>query len=62
MDLFEIDYYEKAHRSVEELRQELGIPPKSPGAIEGGSAGVIDLDGMSENQRQVAVQRRGDMA
>jgi hypothetical protein len=58
-DLFEVDYYELAARPVEELQAMLGIPPKSPEALEGGSAGVFDLAGMSEHQRQVVAQRRG---
>jgi hypothetical protein len=57
-DLFEVDYYELAARPVEELRELLGIPAKSVAAREGGSAGVFDLEGMSEHQRQVAEQRR----
>ena len=36
------------------------MPPKSSGAIEGGSAGLFDLEGMSENQRRVVAQRRGE--
>ena len=61
-DLFEFDYYAMADRPVEELQVLLGIPPKSPEALEGGSAGVFDLDGMSELQRQVVAQRRGGTA
>ncbi len=60
VDLFEVDYYELAGRPVGELRELLGMPPKSAGALEGGSAGVFDLEGMSEHQRRVAAQRRGD--
>ena len=33
--------------------------PKSAGAIEGGSAGVFELAGMSEMQQRFAAQRRG---
>ncbi len=58
IDLFEVDYYELAVRPVGEIRERLSMPPKSSGAIEGGSAGLFDLDGMSENQRRVAAQRR----
>jgi hypothetical protein len=61
-DLFEFDYYELADRPVGELRELLGIPPKSAGALEGGSAGVSDLEGMSEHQRQVVAQRQGGEA
>jgi hypothetical protein len=61
-DLFEFDYYAVAARPVEELQALLGIPPKSPAAVEGGSAGVFDLEGMSEHQRQFLEQRRGGTA
>ncbi len=60
VDLFEVDYYELADRPVGEIRALLTIPPKSSGAIEGGSAGLFDLEGMSENQRRTVAQRRGD--
>ena len=59
VDLFEVDYYQLADRPVGELRELLHIPPKSSGAIDGGSAGVFDLEGMSENQRRFVAQRRG---
>ena len=62
IDLFEVDYYDLAHRSVGEVRGLLGMPPKSAGAVEGGSAGLFDLEGMSENQRRFVAQRRGDNA
>jgi hypothetical protein len=60
VDLFEVDYYELADRPVGEIRERLNMAPKSSGAIEGGSAGLFDLDGMSETQRRVVAQRRGD--
>ncbi len=62
IDLFEVDYYELADRSVEETRGRLHIPPKSARALEGGSAGLFDPEGMSENQRLFVAQRRGDHA
>ena len=62
VDLFDVDYYELAGRPVEEVRELLGVPPKSAGAIDGGSAGVFDLEGMSETQRRAVAQRRGDIA
>ena len=58
-DLFEVDYYELSDRPVGEVRERLGIPPKASNAIEGGSAGLFDLEGMSELQRRVVAQRRG---
>ncbi len=60
VDLFDVDYYELADRSVEDLRERLHIPPKSTRAIESGSPGLFDLEGMSENQRLFVAQRRGD--
>jgi hypothetical protein len=62
VDLFDVDYYELADRPVGEIGELLGVPPKSSDAIEGGSVGVFDLDGMSENQRRYAAQRRGGTA
>lgn len=61
-DLFDVEYYELADRPVEDVREMLGVPPKSAGAIEGGSAGVFDPAGMSEIQRRFAARRRGDQA
>jgi hypothetical protein len=58
-DLFDVDYYGLADRPIEEVRESLGVPPKSAGAIEGGSAGVFDLTGMSEMQQRFAARRRG---
>ena len=60
VDLFEVDYYELAGRPVGEIRELLAIPPKSSGAIEGGSAGPFDREGMSEIQKRVFAQRRGE--
>ena len=60
VDLFDIDYHALADRPVEEVRSLLGVPPKSIGALEGGSAGAFDLDGMSEIQRRFVAQHRGD--
>jgi len=59
-DLFEVDYSTIADRTVEEVRDQLSVPPKSSGAIEGGSAGTFDPAGMSEIQRRVLAQRQGD--
>ncbi len=59
VDLFDVDYHKHADRSVEELRELIGLPPKSAGAVEGGSVGAFDLEGMSEHQQQIAAQRRG---
>jgi hypothetical protein len=62
VDLFDVDYYDLARRSVGEVREILGLPPKSPLAVEGGSAGTFDLAGMSETQRRAAARRRGEEA
>jgi len=58
IDLFEVDYYELAARPVGEIRERLSMPLKSSGAIEGGSVGVFDPEGMSENQRRAVARRR----
>jgi hypothetical protein len=58
IDLFEVDYYELADRPVGEVRERLSMPLKSSGAIEGGSVGVFDPEGMSENQRRAVARRR----
>jgi hypothetical protein len=57
VDLFEVDYHELADRPVGEVRELLHFPAKSASAIEGGSVGPFELDGMSETQRQVFLQR-----
>jgi hypothetical protein len=58
-DLFELPYYsDLAPRPVDEVREILGMPPKSAGALEGGSAGLFDPDGMSDMQRKFAAGRR----
>jgi hypothetical protein len=59
-DLFEVDYHALADQPVEEVRSRLGVPPKSTDALEGGSAGAFDIEGMSEIQRQFVAEHRGD--
>jgi hypothetical protein len=59
-DLFDVDYHDLATRPVGEVREILKLPPKSSAAIDGGSVGVFDLEGMSEHQRRVAARRRGE--
>jgi hypothetical protein len=56
-DLFEIDYYQYTAHPVTEVRELLQIPPKSPAALEAGSAGAFDLEGMSDKQRAVVRER-----
>jgi hypothetical protein len=58
IDLFEVDYHELADRPLGEVRERICMPPKSGGAIESGSAGLRDPEGMSENQRRYVAQRR----
>jgi hypothetical protein len=53
-DLFDVDYYELADRSVDEVRDMLGVPPKAIRAIECGSVGLFDPAGMSDRQRSAA--------
>jgi hypothetical protein len=56
-DLFDVDYHALAPRPVEDVREILRVPPKSEGAVAGGSPGTFDLDGMSEVQRRYAASR-----
>ncbi|MGZ4691108.1 MAG: hypothetical protein ACXVKA_14785 [Acidimicrobiia bacterium] len=58
-DLFEVDYHELADRTVTDVRTLLSLPEKSTQALEGGSAGAFDLNGMSEVQRRALEARRG---
>jgi hypothetical protein len=60
VDLFEVDFHKLAARPTGEVREILGIPPKSSIALEDGSAGVFELAGMSEIQQRVFAERRGD--
>jgi hypothetical protein len=59
IDLFAVDYHARAHLPVPEVRELLQIPPKSAAAVEGGSPGAFDLDGMSEAQRIAAARHLG---
>ena len=56
-DLFEVDYAPLVDQSVAEVRAQLGVPEKSPGALAGGSAGAFDPEGMSALQRLYAEER-----
>jgi hypothetical protein len=59
VDLFEVDYGAMAERPVEDVREMLNVPPKGSGAIEAGSPGLFELEGMSETQRHAVERRRG---
>jgi hypothetical protein len=61
-DLFTIDYYARADRSVDEVRIELDIPVKSELAVSSGSPGVFERAGMSEFQQRFADAREGGQA
>ncbi len=60
VDLFDVDYDTLADRPVGDVREMLGIPPKSSAAIESASAGLFDPAGMSEMQRRAVAKRRGE--
>jgi len=60
VDLFEVDYYALAPRPVAEVREMLGVPPKSSTAVKAGSVGLFTVAGMSETQQRTLAQRRGD--
>ena len=53
-DLLCVDFHVLAPRPVEDLREDLGIPPKSQAALDSGSPGLFDREGMSEHQQRVA--------
>jgi hypothetical protein len=59
-DLFEFPYLEHASRPVDEVRTMLGVPPKSSTALEAGSPPLCSIEGMSETQRRVFAERRGE--
>jgi hypothetical protein len=56
-DLFDVEYYPLADRPVDEVREQLQVPPKSAVALAHGSPGAFDRDGMSASQQQFADQR-----
>jgi hypothetical protein len=56
-DLFAVDYHEFAPLPIEEVREHLHVPPKSPAALAAGSPSVFDREGMSDNQRAAASER-----
>jgi hypothetical protein len=58
VDLFDVDYAALAGQPIGEVRELIGVPPKSESAIDGGSAGLFDPAGMSETQRRVLARRR----
>ena len=62
MDLFEVDFHELASRPVDDVREILHIPEKSPEASGSGSAGVFERAGMSELQQKIADEREGEHA
>ena len=53
-DLLEVDYHEFADCPIEQVRTELGFDPKSDRAIEAGSPGAFDREGMSRVQQDFA--------
>jgi hypothetical protein len=59
-DLFMVDYHELAGLPVESVRESLGVPEKSPHALEHEWPGLFDRNGMSERQQRFADERLGD--
>jgi len=55
-DLLTFDYHELAPLPVDEVREHLHIPAKSPEAIAAGSVGPFDPGGISEFQREAAAR------
>jgi hypothetical protein len=56
-DLFTVDYHALADRPIDEVRDMLGIPPKSEAAVAAGSPGPFEPAGRSEFQRAAAAKR-----
>lgn len=54
VDLLEVDYHEHAHRPIAAVCADLGLIPKSDRAVQAGSPGAFDLDGMSMTQQAYA--------
>ena len=59
VDLLEVDYHERAARSVEDVRAELGFDAKGDAAVAAGSAGAFDPAGMSPIQQRYAASLGG---
>ncbi len=55
-DLLTVDYHELAPLPIEDVRERLHIPPKSPDAVAAGSVGPFDPGGISEFQREAAAR------
>jgi hypothetical protein len=55
-DLFLVDYHELAAWPLDEVRDHLRVPPKSPEAVAAGSPSVFSREGMSATQREWAEQ------
>jgi len=58
-DLFTVDFTPLAARNVDDVREMLKIPPKSPAALASGSPGLFDREGMSAIQQAYFDQRAG---
>lgn len=54
-DLLEIDWFKHAHKTVEEVREMIGIPPKSEAAIAAGAVGPWEPGGISPFQLRLGM-------
>ena len=59
MDLFDFDYHVHATLPVDEVREIVGVPPKSEAALAAGSAALCSFEGMSETQRRIVSRTQG---
>lgn len=50
-DPLDVDYHEFADQQIDDVRVEFGFEPKSERALEAGSPGAFDLEGMSKIQQ-----------
>ena len=58
-DLFAVNYHVLANLPVEDVREQLAVPPKSGVALDDDWPGLFDREGMSETQRRYADEHGG---
>ena len=50
--MYDIDYFSMKDLPLGQVKELLGIPPKSPEAIQAGSVGIMDPKGITSFQRE----------
>jgi hypothetical protein len=56
-DLLRIDWFERAHLSVDDVRAEFGVVPKSDAALDAGSVGPWEFSGISPFQYEAGQKK-----